>query len=201
MTININLLPKKEKGKKTYSILLVVILLIVVAAGGFGYYYINQMNQDIKFITQENEINRQLNELYRQNLSDVELSSEYEQLLQSIHWVQDEGISHVYLIEQLTKLLPTRGYWLNYSDDGESTISLRLQFDTQVEAAYYLNRVLEVPWVTDAIISDVRLVTQEIGEIEVERYLTNMTIIYDQSKVDESNVEESTAEEEVIDNE
>lgn len=196
MPININLLPKKEKGKKTYSILLIVILLIVVAAGGFSYYYIHQMNQDIKFITQENEINRQLNELYRQNLSDVELSSEYEQLLQSIHWVQDEGISHVYLIEQLTKLLPTRGYWLNYSDDGESTISLRVQFDTQVEAAYYLTRVLEVPWVMDAIISDVRLVTQEIGEIEVERYLTNMTIIYDPSQV-----EETTTEEEVINNE
>ncbi len=62
----------------------------------------------------------------------------------------------VYVLQQLTEVLPQRGFVLEFKMNEENIITQKVQFDTKSDAAYYLNSIIDYPWVDEAVISEAK---------------------------------------------
>ncbi|SIE81740.1 Uncharacterised protein [Mycobacteroides abscessus subsp. abscessus] len=62
----------------------------------------------------------------------------------------------VYILNEVTKLLPERGYITEFEKDEENKIKQIVQFDTKSQAAYYLNSLLSLGWLDEAVLTEAK---------------------------------------------
>ncbi|WP_338453211.1 PilN domain-containing protein [Niallia oryzisoli] len=72
------------------------------------------------------------------------------------------------MLDELTRILPERGYFTEFEMDGNHKITQTIQFDTKSEAAYYLHSLLAFDWVEEAVITQAKTETvlEEKGETD-----------------------------------
>ncbi|MBN8200718.1 fimbrial assembly protein [Bacillus sp. NTK034] len=156
MRVDINLLPQKEKGPKNVYIMIAFIVVLLTAAFLLVFLTVKEKNNELlgieKRIIQTNEIL----EAQQAKLQEYQSSNAAEELKVAIEWADRQPFDLVFLMEQITRLLPERGFVIEFELDEENRIKQIVQFDAKSEAAYYLHSLTELSWVDEAIITEAK---------------------------------------------
>ncbi|MBG9543558.1 hypothetical protein ABE29_12375 [Cytobacillus firmus] len=156
MQVDINLLPQREKRTKNIYIALGIIVVLFIAAFLFVFLTVEKKNTELlqieKRITQTNENL----EAQQAKLAEYQSSNAAEELKIAIEWAERQPFELVFLMEQITRLLPERGFVIEFELDEENRVKQIVQFDAKSEAAYYLHSLTELPWIDEAIISEAK---------------------------------------------
>ena len=74
------------------------------------------------------------------------------------------------ILDEVTKLLPERGYVLEYDQVDVKTVNIKIQFDTKREAAYYLTRMIDSSYFEQVMLQKLNAMTGNVnGEDGVPR--------------------------------
>lgn len=156
MLVEINLLPKKSrKGKMIFIIIGIIVFLIVLVAAFFIWQI---KSKEAVLADTQNRLDVTLNILEEKNKQLAEYNSETSvlELQQAIQWAETQSFDAVFLLDELTKMLPERGFILDFKIDENYKINQVIQFDTRSAAAYYLHTLLANEWVKEAVISEAK---------------------------------------------
>jgi type IV pilus assembly protein PilN len=156
MLVDINLLPQKEKRSKAAYISLGSAGLAAVILSVSLYIYLGSQKEEIEQIDTQIAQTNEILEAQRVKLADYESSNSVGELENAISWAKEQPFSMVYILNEVTKLLPERGYITEFEKDEENKIKQIVQFDTKSQAAYYLNSLLSLGWLDEAILTEAK---------------------------------------------
>lgn len=191
MLVDINLLPKKEEKNRSL-LMLFIIIGMVLGVGLFSIlYFANGLEKKTATTEQKITSTKQLLEIAQLQLADLNQSSAVSELENAVKWADDYPVESVTLLQRLTAMLPERGFIQTFSYQAPGTVTLQVQFDTNREAAYFLNNLNDADWVTGASLQG--LTTSEIEEDEatetdkeyVPRYVGQYALQINKEKLDE----------------
>lgn len=163
MLVDINLLPKKEQKNIASLLLVAVALVLFVSSFIYIYWQKTSTEQAINQLDQETEITNEILSMEQQKIIDYQSSNAVEQLEKAINWTAQLPFNMNFVVQELTKLLPERGFILDFAYT-DSAVDCMIQFDVSAEAAYYLNALLNLPWLTEATLTERK--TEFIDESE-----------------------------------
>ncbi|PLR72789.1 PilN domain-containing protein [Bacillus sp. UMB0728] len=156
MLVDINLLPKKEKRSKAAYISLAAAGLAAVILSVSLYIYLGSQKEKIEQVETQIAQTNEILEAQRVKLADYESSNSVGELENAISWAKEQPFSVVYILNEVTKLLPERGYITEFEKDEENKIKQIVQFDTKSQAAYYLNSLLSLGWLDEAVLTEAK---------------------------------------------
>jgi type IV pilus assembly protein PilN len=164
MFVDINLLPKKEPRNVVFLIS-AAIMLVVVIAGAF-VFYVSMQKAEVKIqsLTQELKQTRALQAVEQQKLKNVQSQQEVQELEKTVKWAEQYPMKTVLLLRNMTKLLPERGFIMNFSYAEDGTVNVAVQFDTSEEAAYYLKLLSDADFVTDVQLKSITATGEQSDE-------------------------------------
>ena len=155
MTVEINLLGKKEKRNGAPYVILAVFLLLALGLGLFGFMMQLKMSGQLAMLEQQLQSAKQLNQVYGQKANEAKSTTAVEDLEATIKWVETFPTPTVYLIRHLTSLLPERGFIMNFSYADDGSLTLTVQTDTSREIAYYLKYLTDSPFFTEVNLNSI----------------------------------------------
>jgi type IV pilus assembly protein PilN len=156
MLVDINLLPQKEKRSKAAYISLAAAGLAAVILSVSLYVYLGSQKEEIEQVETQIAQTNEIMEAQRVKLADYESSNSVGELENAISWAKEQPFSMVYILNEVTKLLPERGYITEFEKDEDNKIKQIVQFDTKSQAAYYLNSLLTLEWLDEAILTEAK---------------------------------------------
>jgi type IV pilus assembly protein PilN len=179
MIVEINLLPKKEPKNVVFLFITVIITAIVLIAAAVFYVLIDRAETQIDSLEKELKQTQALQAIEQQKLADMQSVKEIEELDKTVQWAKDYPLKMVPLLRNMTKLLPERGFIMNFSYAEDGTVTVSVQFDTSEQAAYYLKRLSDAKFIADVKLKSLTAVnanekSDEQGTTEeqvVPRYL------------------------------
>ncbi|MCH6266694.1 PilN domain-containing protein [Neobacillus citreus] len=160
MLVEINLLPQKEPRKFAFFGTLAGILVILLLAGSYYYFQISSVKSDIASVNREITMTKKIREAEEKKNTTAESSTSVNQLKSAIEWAHTYPIRTIPVMRKLTSLLPERGFIQSFAYTEAGTITLTVQFDSQREAAFFLNNIHESNWIEDASLSSLTAVVQ-----------------------------------------
>ncbi|TYS51280.1 PilN domain-containing protein [Bacillus infantis] len=156
MLVDINLLPKKEKRSRSVYIYSGAMLLLLAAAAALLFLYTGSKKEEISKVEKQIAQTNAILEIQNAKLTEFESSNAAEKLKEAIAWAEKQPFSMVYVLQEITKILPDRGYIAEFEMDEDNLIKLGVQFDTKSEAAYYLNSLLTLGWLDEAVLKEAK---------------------------------------------
>lgn len=160
MLVEINLLPQKEAKNKSL-LLLAIIAVILLLSGGFFLFWLNYTTEkQLTFLEQQISTAEQLITIEQDKLIVYDSSNSAVELERTVEWAKDYPLKTVPLLQKLTALLPERGFVQAFSYDEQGLVDVTIQFESNREAAFYLNTLLEADWVDEANLTRLVAVTQ-----------------------------------------
>lgn len=196
MLVDINLLPKKEKRNPRFFIYLILLVILALAAGVLFYWQYSLQTVRIKSMDKQILQVRDATATVEQNLINTQKSgSSVTELHRVIEWADTFPIDTVFMLQQLTSLLPERGFFDEFTYKEDGSIKLTIQFDATRQAANYLTELTKSNLITSANMDSVK--SDEPGKDEdasldentgpyLPRYLAVYTIIPDQVAIKEA---------------
>ncbi|KAB2334083.1 fimbrial assembly protein [Bacillus mesophilum] len=180
MLVDINLLPQKEKKTKASYIVLLASILIVLIIAAIFFFIIQDRKQSIADTEQQLAQTTELLEAKRAKLENYQSSNSVTDLQNAITWADQQPYNVVYMLQELTKLLPERGFISEFEMNEDHAVNQQVQFDTKSEAAYYLSLLTSVQWIEEAVLTEAQtadLTDQEnesaVSDDIVPRYIAN----------------------------
>ncbi|RAK21383.1 type IV pilus assembly protein PilN [Anoxybacillus vitaminiphilus] len=153
MLVEINLLPKKERKNAALLFILFITLFFAAIGSAVFYFYMQRAEQKIESLTKQIEQIKTLRITEEQKLANTESLTAVQDLENAVNWAKDYPIKTVLLLKELSKLLPERGFMMNFSYEEAGSIQLTVQFDTSREAAYYLKALSDAEFVAEAYLA------------------------------------------------
>lgn len=141
MLIDINLLPRKERRSLATIIITLGLILLFILGSIFVFVNYQSTKSELKSIKNQLQTTSQLRAIQEQKLTEINATTGVDELKSTIEWTEKLPVSSVTLLKHLTSLLPERGFILNINYQDSGTVTLNVQFDTNREAAYYLNEL------------------------------------------------------------
>ena len=184
MLVEINLLPKKDRKSKVNTLLLGLFLFIFVLIIGFFIWQINAKEAKLESVVGQIAMTTETIEIKQNQITDFKNSSSVQELGQAITWADAQRFDLVYLLDQLTAILPDRGFLMNLEMDDTYKMNQVIQFDTRSDAAYYLHTLLSFDWVDEAIVSE----TTTKDALDKQRTTDEMLIENDNSLIKEDHL-------------
>ena len=156
MLVEINLLPKKEPKRKSQLMWIIIMLFLLLLVGGLFMWQYSTKKEELK--TTETTLNSTMSlaNSYTQQLNNYKNSDSVQNLETAINWANHQSLDYVLFLQELTKNLPERGFIQELSVVEDLTVNLIVQFDTKTEAAYYLNSLLQIDWITEAVLTEAK---------------------------------------------
>lgn len=152
MYVDINLLQKK---KTNYEWLIIGAILFVCAIVLGVFLYSQYSERKAEETRIETALQSEL-ELQKASLSSVEVhKTAEEQMAELVEWANHQPVPTVFLLDHLTSLLPERGFILSFSYTSNSTATFSMQFDSNVEAAYYLRMLKDSAYISHVTLSTI----------------------------------------------
>lgn len=185
MLVEINLLPQKERGKKSLVIMLVSFIAVLVLVGGIYFWQIQLVKSDIVAVEGQISTTKKLAEIEQKNIGKNESQMSITVLKSAVDWANNYPIQTVPVMQHLTGLLPERGFIQSFGYTEAGTVTLSVQFDSTREAAYFLDNLNESKWIDEASLSSLN--AQELEE--AKETATNATVT--QPGNDQPNVNDS----------
>lgn len=190
MLVDINLLPQKERDRPAFLIAALSILLLGLIVFAALFFMAKSENteqavlaaQSAQLAVQQAEIRAQLEATAGLN--------EEQQLKATVDWAESYQYDTIPLLEELSALLPARGFFDQITFAEPNTATLVVQFDATRDAAYYLaqlkgSELLDFASL-DSVESEDSLLTEdeegavkdEDEPIETPRYLATYTLVF-----------------------
>ncbi|WP_010678294.1 PilN domain-containing protein [Bacillus timonensis] len=192
MLIEINLIPEKDKKKVSIIIPTLIIILLAALAGFFLTMQYKQVKQDLS--TAQNNIET-VNELIALEGNHGEPISDMTELQNVVEWAENDPISTVFMLQELSALLPERGFIMNFTYNDDGSVQLTVQFDSNREIAFFLKNVNDSLYVSDATLTQVTTTEYENltnETVVVPRYTADFVLMMDKDAMKkEMNREES----------
>lgn len=166
MLVEINLLPKKEPKNVTFLVIIISSLLILLVAGSVFLWQGSRFDDELASIETEITATKKLIEAEEAKQISNQATSSYAELGSAVQWANEEPLKSVPIITHIVALLPQRGFiqTITYAEAG--AISLTVQFDTSRDSAYFLKRLLDSDWVSEANLSSLTVI--ELDETETD---------------------------------
>jgi type IV pilus assembly protein PilN len=158
MIVEINLLPKKEPKNMAVLVGVAVFTALLIAAAIVFYLLAAQADEQINALTGELKQIRAMQAIEQQKQKDAQSAQEIKELHEAVQWSKNYPLKMVPLLRNMTKLLPERGFVMNFSYAGNGTVTVAVQFDTSEQAAYYLKRLEDAKFVKDVQLKSVSAV-------------------------------------------
>lgn len=214
MLVDINLLPQKERDRPAFLIAALSILLlgIIVFLSLFFMAGAETTEQEV-LAAQSADLTLQQGEL-RAQLEATTGMNEEQQLKATVDWAESYQYDTIPLLEELSGLLPARGFFDQITFAEPNTATLIVQFDATRDAAYYLaqlkgSELLDFASL-DSVESQDSLLTEEDEEddvtdkekkvVETPRYLATYTLVFVDDRLPvldaDGNIVEEAVEEE-----
>lgn len=208
MLVEINLLPQKEaKNKPLFR--LAIISIVILLIGGFFAYWLNRSYENkIDSLQQQINMTEQLVVAEQEKVTAYEASSSLAKLEKTVKWAQEYPIKTVPVLNELTSLLPERGFLQTFTYEEMGLVNFSVQFETSREAAFYLSSIQESNLIASAKLLSLNAITsfydkkfgEEMDESKlknekyVPRYLAEFEITLDQAAL-KKEVEANSSEE------
>jgi type IV pilus assembly protein PilN len=165
MPADINLLPKKDpRNPAALSVYLIIafIILIIISVFIIQSYSVNQNRKALqKEVTQLEAENAALSASAAAAAGSSK--SSIAALQTAVEYSADISLDTVPILRELSRLLPERGFFKAYSYNDAGELTLTVQFDTNREAAYYLARLKDSIYFTEADLNSLSAVTEEVS--------------------------------------
>ncbi len=156
MLVEINLLPKKEPRKFGFLAALLIFAVLFLSIAAIYLWQIHSTNQQLEKANKQLALLAKVIETKTTQSRQNKTPNYGNRLKNSINWVESSKIEMVPVLDELTSLLPERGFILSFQSETESdTVKLSVQFDTANDAAYYLNRLNQSKMVAEASIGTI----------------------------------------------
>lgn len=153
MLVEINLLPQKEPRKYGFLAVLAIFTSLFFIVAVIYFWQVHLASTQLQTITKQISTTNKIVTSQNKQTKQLESSNSVSNLKNSINWVSSSRINTVPVLNELTSLLPERGFILSYQSEVESeTVQLNVQFDTANDAAYYLNRLNHSKMVSESTI-------------------------------------------------
>jgi type IV pilus assembly protein PilN len=165
MFVDINLLPKKEPKNVVILISASIVLFVVVAATIVFYISMKNAEEKIHSLTQELNQIKALQAAGQQKLANVQSQEDVQELEKTVKWAEQYPLKTVLLLRKMAKLLPERGFIMNFSYSEDGTVNVKVQFDTSEEAAYYLKLLSDADFVKDVQLKSLTTEEKSDGQI------------------------------------
>lgn len=175
MLTDINLLPQKEKKSKAVYLILGIVVLFTILAAVFFFLFMKEKNQQLTNIDNQITQTNMILEAERKKIASFEASNSVNELEGAITWAEKQPFNMVYVLQELTRLLPKRGFITEFDMDVENKIEQTVQFDTKSESAYYLNSLLTLEWIDEAVIIEAK--TKDILKEKKEKEIKNDDVL------------------------
>jgi len=154
MLVEINLLPKKEPKKSAMFVwVLAAAGLAALLAGLFFWQYTNDKKK-LDSVEESLVLNNKIAESSQASLKNYEESDSAKDLKTAITWAEEQKVDNVFILKQLTAILPDRGFIQELEVSEKQKVTLNVQFDTKSASAYYLNSLLQYSWIDEAVLVD-----------------------------------------------
>ncbi|WP_226667196.1 hypothetical protein [Metabacillus litoralis] len=181
MLAEINLLPQKQKRDYTNLIIAILLLVIIITAVTIILSLGNQKNKEISALEQEYTLVQKQTEVLQQQANQSNENSAVDELEKAIIWSEKYPVNFVPILNELTKILPEKGYFygLDYADS--SSLELLIQFESSREAAFYLSRLKELDILETVKLTKVETVPLQDEDETVPRYLATYQLLIDRT--------------------
>lgn len=161
--VEINLLEEKEKQNIVIYFIVLIGLIVMVS---LVLYFVNTRES---LAEEKATLNQQINELqnqqqFLQQASRNEKQAAREDLIKKADTVEAYIFPSVDLLKQLISLLPSRGYFITYSYEGDGKILMDVQFDSIQDIAQYTNELEHEAYINSLRVS---MSTKEVPEDEM----------------------------------
>jgi Tfp pilus assembly protein PilN len=161
MLVEINLLPQKEPKKYSFIIMLAGLLVLFILIGGYYFWKTQTINDEMTSLDHQIAMTKKIAEKEQQNSETAASSNSVNQLKSAIEWASDYPLQTVPVMQQLTSLLPERGFIQSFAYTEAGTVTLTVQFDSAREAAYFLDSLHESKWIEDASLNSLSTTQSE----------------------------------------
>ncbi|MBA2873662.1 PilN domain-containing protein [Thermaerobacillus caldiproteolyticus] len=174
MFVDINLLPKKEPKNVVFLVSIAIVLLFAGAMAFVFYMSVQKTETTIHSLTQELKKIRALQAVQQEKLVNAQSLKEVQELEKTVKWAEQYPMKTVLLLRSMTKLLPERGFIMNFSYAENGTVSVTVQFDTSEEAAYYLKRLSDADFVADVQLKSLTTAEEKSDEEKDEENIEHI---------------------------
>ncbi|QPA30235.1 PilN domain-containing protein [Thermaerobacillus caldiproteolyticus] len=174
MFVDINLLPKKEPKNVVFLVSIAIVLLFAGAMAFVFYMSVQKTETTIHSLTQELKKIRALQAVQQEKLANAQSLKEVQELEKTVKWAEQYPMKTVLLLRSMTKLLPERGFIMNFSYAENGTVSVTVQFDTSEEAAYYLKRLSDADFVADVQLKSLTTAEEKSDEEKDEENIEHI---------------------------
>lgn len=186
MLVDINLLPKKEARDMTNFVIVLLMILLLIIGGGVVYIFYEHALNEKAAVTNKLQTTRSLIEMNEEKLDKYKSLTGVEQLEEVVKWIEEFPIKSVPILNELSSLLPERGFFRDFTYSDEGTIQVIVQFDNNREVAYYLTELLHSNY-----FSEVNLISVQTEEIDTSvnddvlpRYVAKYQLTLNKSYLD-----------------
>lgn len=190
--VDINLLQKK---KTNYEWLIVGAILFVIAFGLSFFLFAQYNDRKSEEAQIESSIENEL-QLQQAAMETAEVrESVSEQMAAIVEWAKTQPVPTVFLLDHLTSLLPERGFLLTFNYTSPATATFSLQFDSHVDAAYYLKRLKDSSYISAVTLSSIGTMdTSEETAPNEETYYQPRSVADFEITIDVSELKAATQE-------
>ncbi|MED4453331.1 PilN domain-containing protein [Metabacillus fastidiosus] len=145
MLAEINLLPKKDIKNQAKIILFLIIMIVLLAAIIIFYFQSRSIHQkEEEMIESRTGLEQQLQQAYEGSESMNKMRS-IQTLQNAISYADEISTDIIPVLEEMTELLPERGFIIEFKQENSGKITVIIQFDVNRDTAYYLARLKESP--------------------------------------------------------
>ncbi len=195
MLADINLLPKKERTSHAFLIAAAILAVLLILACSWMYWEIHSVKAE------QETVRAQVEAVQKQRIKAEEAinaggSGNAAVLLQQgVEWAEANRLPTVFFLEHVTGLLPERGFLMNVDYEEQTrTVNLIVQFDTDRETAYFLNRLKQSSYINKAEL--IALAAEKLEEEKTEsglpRYLAEYKLTLNVDEIQRAAYEEGT---------
>ncbi|WP_018660971.1 PilN domain-containing protein [Heyndrickxia acidiproducens] len=162
MLVDINLLPKKELKNIALlfwgGILIVAVIIFLIVF----YFALHAAKQELDSTSQKIRQVESAQAIEQAKQKSNTNAQDLQKLEAAVNWANDYPVKAVPILEQLTTLLPKYGYIRQFSCS-ETSAEATIQFDSNDEAAYYLKRLNDSKYFSDAVLTSIQTEEMQSG--------------------------------------
>ncbi|MDP4084555.1 MAG: hypothetical protein Q8934_08045 [Bacillota bacterium] len=153
MLVEINLLPKNEPKKFGFILVFSLIILLAMLTATFYIWQIHLTKTNIQSTENQISLIQKVTDNQSKQASAAVSTNSVDQLKNGIKVMNNLRIPTIPVMRHLTSLLPQRGFIQSFQYADTGTLTLTVQFDSESEAANYLDWLNHSKWIEDAILT------------------------------------------------
>jgi type IV pilus assembly protein PilN len=166
MNVEINLLREKPKAHPIFRILIYLLVAILLANAVFIYVKYSSVSSEIEMLEtkiKSTETERIALEAKINNMQSDSFINEYKQ---DVNVIKAFHFSSVGILNDFVRVLPERGFFIDYTFSENGIVDVFVKFDTLPEMSMYTDGLSSLPFVTNVSLDDVEI--KEISNNENE---------------------------------